>query len=136
MGFFGGKRRTSPDASSGAVRTTGPLPGPEEPAELLKWYRGLFEAGRYQDIFDHRANIFETGETVSSWEGNQEWIFWLNALPALAGLRLGVPQFPNATFCGYADSEVDRSSRSQVEAVNEIQTRFHGENAMIRPVPD
>lgn len=113
-----------------------PLPGPEDPEALLEAYRSLFKDRGYEEIYNNRCQIWDEGENITSWEEVQEWQFWLNALPAVAGLRIGIRAFPITAFCGYADNLLDRSSRSQVQAANEIQTRYHGEGGIIRTVPE
>jgi hypothetical protein len=112
------------------------FPEIDQPANLLAEYRRRYGTGDLLSIYQHRRWTFESGEAIESWGDDQELRFWLNALPALSGLRCGRRPFPLASFCGLAEQVLDRTNRQQVETTNEIQRRFHGQNAVLASLPD
>jgi hypothetical protein len=86
-----------------------------------------FDGGDYAAVWERRVAL---GYSLSQNEAPAETWYWVNALPALAALRLGNRDHPFvATAAGYADqvfwSVAERDA--SMEATNaEIQQRFFG----------
>jgi hypothetical protein len=81
-------------------------------------------AGDLRSVWDRRVQL---GYGVPSDGVSQPDLFWLDAAPAIAALRLGLKDHPMvAMCCGMADSNQDRGDPEQRAAVEEFTRLFHG----------
>lgn len=110
-------------------------PGGEEGADMTgseieairAWMTDRFAADDYEAIWHRRL---EPGRGLSGENVKTETWFWVNALSALAALRLGAKDHPLvATAAGFADQAYrqlpDQDDQAR-KAMSEINKRFFG----------
>ena len=86
--------------------------------------RGLVAAGGLQAAWDRRVAL---GYGVPPNDVSQSALFWLDADPAIAGLKLGLKDHPMvAMCCGVAESNANRDDPEQDRAVREFNRLYHG----------
>jgi hypothetical protein len=91
---------------------------PGDYAHLVAWMRGA----KPRDVWERRVAL---GYRLQQNDAVQKDWFWVNALPALAGLRLGLKEHPFVAMCaGIADQTVDRGNAYQMKAITEINQQF------------
>jgi len=94
---------------------------------IRTWMTGRFAADDYEAIWHRRL---ELGLRLSGENVKTETWFWVNALPALAALRLGAKDHPLvSTAAGFADDAYRNLSGQDdqaQEAMAEINRRFFG----------
>jgi hypothetical protein len=115
-----------------ALAESGPTPD-TEPSDhwleedymrLWRWMMEAWDEDKYQAIWTRRVALGSSlGQRTAS---QQEW-FWVNALPALAGLQLGQKEHPSlAMFAGHASQAVDPANEYQRQALSQIEEQFFG----------
>ena len=95
---------------------------PEQVQEVALWMDDQFSSGNLEGVWAKRLalgyGVPQEGVSDNVW-------FWLNAYPAVAGLRLGYRDHPFlATCAGSADQVRDWQNAQHEAAMNEINTRF------------
>lgn len=91
---------------------------PADYARLVTWMRGVTP----WDVWERRVAL---GYRLQQSNAAQKDWFWVNALPALAGLRLGLKEHPFVATCvGIADQTVDPSNAYQMKAMTAINQQF------------
>lgn len=115
-----------------ALAESGPTPDTEpsddwvdtDYARLIAWLDDAYKNGRRKAVWDRRIALgYQLGQGPAT---KAQW-FWINALPALAGLGIGMKGHPLlATFAGYADQAVDRSDPNEANVMEQIETEFFG----------
>lgn len=112
----------------------GPTPGKEgvgisgaQLEQIRTWMQQRFDSGDYASVWERRValgySLTQDGAPAETW-------YWVNALPALAALRLDNRDHPFvATAAGFADQVYWGLSErtAAIESTNtEIQQRFFG----------
>lgn len=98
--------------------------GTSDYANLAAWMCSTFDGGMEKVVWERRLALGYSLERGPAKPG--DW-FWINALPALAALDLGLKQHPFVATCAaYVDQVANRLDDGQMQALNEIKQRFFG----------
>lgn len=93
-------------------------------ANLAAWMCSTFDGGIEKAVWERRLALgYSLGRGLAE---PGDW-FWINALPALAALDLGLKEHPFVATCAaYADEVANQLDDGHMEALNEIKQRFFG----------
>ena len=89
---------------------------------LFGWLKSAFGSGQSRPVWERRLALrYKLGQHDAT---REPW-FWINALPALAGLNLGLKEHPFLAVCaGYAHQTVDDRDVGQMTVMNQINREF------------
>ena len=97
---------------------------PEQLIDESRKIRQQFSSGHLRTVWDRRAQL---GYGIASEGVPQPDRFWLDAIPAIAALRLGLKEHPMvAMCCGVAEAGQDRDDPEQRAAVEEFKRLYFG----------
>jgi hypothetical protein len=113
--------------AAGDAQPPGELGKTMTPAQITsesRTIRQLVAQGQLDSAWARRVQL---GYGVPAEEVPQADYFWLDAAPAIAGLRLGRKDHPMVPMCcGMAEMNQDRNDPEQRAAVAEFTRLFHG----------
>lgn len=96
---------------------------PQELERMPAWFRSEYNKGMLRAVWERRLAL----GSISLNEISRDAAFWINAIPAIAALRLGLADHPQvASFCGLAEEYQDRSDPEQAAAVAEFNRLYFG----------
>jgi hypothetical protein len=95
---------------------------------LYMWMREAYIRGEYQVVWARRCALgYGMGENDAT---KTQW-FWINALPAMAGLKLNLKDdLALATWAALASTSVDWSSDVQKQWMRGIEIGYHGHSGI------
>jgi hypothetical protein len=92
--------------------------------QLWSWMFECWNQDRYQELWDRRIAL---GSGLQQREANNNLWYWINALPALAGLELKKKNDPSlAAFAAYADQVVNLENEDQRRSMQDLKRQFFG----------
>lgn len=97
-------------------------PDPAELRAMVQRFQDQFNAGSYLELWEERSSY---GYSLDRDSLHGDDRFWIDALPALAALRLGEREHPLvAGYAGFAEESQDHHNEKHRAVVREINERY------------